>query len=435
MRDILLLSWQAIWRHKLRGLLAVAGVAVGITAITGIISAETSWARALDQTFAQLGVTKVAVDPPAADAEAMRGDLTLDDVDAIRDTCTLAKSVIPISSARLEVKVGREVWTAVVKAGGLGVEDAHGIELTAGRRLEEADLSSKAPVCLVATFIAEKLFGSAEHIGRVLRIGGRGFTVAGTFHDRSGDHSYRRAMVGERAEVYLPITTAQRIPQLNGVHKIIVEAEDQVGAANQINALLRHRLRAASDAEFTTSAATMKQAALRSRRRVSLFVALAAFLALLVAAIGVANVLLVSVAERAREIGLRRAFGATSWAVAWQFLAESLTICLAGAVAGGVAAILLVRGFFAGRTLYRLVCCAGRRGDCHHHRPPGRPGARLGGSQSATGPSDPHQPRPAASNPQHPDGLPGRAGPQRGALAGLFVRREGAHGAGSAAGR
>jgi ABC-type antimicrobial peptide transport system permease subunit len=346
-RDIFALAWQALCRHKLRGLLAVGGVAVGITAITGIISAEIAWSKALDETFAQLGVTKIAVDPPDADAEAMRRQLTLDDAAAIREMCPLAGSVMPISWAELGLKVGRDVTTAVVKAGPVGVEDAHGIDLLEGRPLEQADVDSRSPVCLVGVHLADTLFGSSEHLGRILRVGGRGFTVVGVFGDRSGDHGYRQAMVGRRADIYIPITTAQRIPQLNSVHKIIVEAEDQAGAARQIDALLRDRLRARPGAEFVTSALTMKQAALRSRRRVSLFVALAGFLALLVAGIGVANLLFVSVAERAREIGLRRACGATPWGIAGQFLAESVVLCLAGAAAGVAAAFALTQGFFS----------------------------------------------------------------------------------------
>ena len=349
MIDILALAWQAVWRHKLRGLLAIAGVAVGITAIAGIISAETSWSKALDETFAQLGVTKVAVNPPAPDAEAMRRGLTLDDAAAVQEACSLATSVVPISWARLDVKVARKVRTVVVKAGGVGVEEVHGIRETefSGRPLEEGDMAGRTAVCLLGLQMSTELFGSIDTIGRVVRIAGRGFTVVGTFHDGSGDHEYRQAMVGGRADAYIPITTAQRIPQLNGVHKIVVEADDQAGAAAQINALMRDRLRARRDAEFTISAATMKQAALRSRRRVSVFVALAGLLALVVAGIGVANLLFVSVAERAQEIGLRRAFGASAWAVAWQFLMESVVLCLAGAAAGVGAAVTLTAGFFA----------------------------------------------------------------------------------------
>ncbi|NIM07275.1 MAG: FtsX-like permease family protein [Armatimonadetes bacterium] len=347
MKDTASLAWQALWRHKLRGLLAIAGVAIGITAITGIISAEASWAKALEETFAQLGVTKVAVNPPAADAEAMRRNLTLDDTDAIRDSCSLARSVVPVSWARLGIKVGSQVSSWTVKAAGLGIEEACGIEMLAGRPLRKADLEGKSPVCLVAASLIDRDFAGVDPVGQILRIGGRAFTVVGVFHDKSGNHSYRRAMVGERAEIYIPITTAQRIPQLNGVHKIIVEADDQAGAATQINTLMRTNLRAKADAEFTESAATMRQAALRSRHRVSLFIGLAGILALLVAGMGVANILFVSVTERSREIGLRRACGASASVIAWQFLAESVFLCLVGAVVGMGAAFALTRGFFA----------------------------------------------------------------------------------------
>ena len=347
MRDILSLAWQSLRLHKLRGLLAIGGVAIGITAITGIISAETSWVKALDQTFSQLGITKIAVDPPAADAEAMRRQLTLGDVDEIRRACSLVKSAVPISWSRMTVRVGRSAQTLAVKAAGLGVEDALGLQMTAGRKLTADDVARRAPVCLMWDFVARTAFKGRNPLGQTVRIGDRAFTIVGLLNDNSGDHHYRQAMVGERAEVYIPITTAQRIPALNGVHKIIVEADDQVGAAAQINALLRDRLRAKAGATFTTSAGSMTDAAIRSRRRVSLFVALAGFMALLVAGMGVANLLFVSVVERTREIGMRRAMGASSWAVAWQFLAESLVLCGAGAAVGVGAAVVLTRAFFA----------------------------------------------------------------------------------------
>ena len=347
MRDILSLAWQSLRLHKLRGLLAIGGVAIGITAITGIISAETSWVKALDQTFAQLGVTKIAVDPPAADARAMRRYLTLGDVDEIRSACSLVKSEIPMSWSPMTVRIGGSAQTLTVKAAGLGVEDALGLQMLAGRKLSADDLAGRAPICLVWDYIAREAFEGRDPLGQTMRIGDRAFTIVGLFNDNSGDHAYRQAMVGQRAEAYIPITTAQRIPELNGVHKIMVQADDQVGAAAQITALLRDRLRAKSTATFVTSPASMKDAAIRSRRRVSLFVALAGFMALLVAGMGVANLLFVSVAERSREIGMRRALGASAWAIAWQFLVESFLLCCAGAVAGVSAAVLLTRAFFA----------------------------------------------------------------------------------------
>ncbi len=347
MRDVLALAWQSLRLHKLRGLLAIGGVAIGITAITGIISAETSWVKALDQTFAQLGVTKIAVDPPAADARAMRRYLTLGDVDEIRSACSLVKSAIAMSWSRMTVRIGGSAQTLTVKAAGLGIEDALGLQMLAGRKLSANDLERRSPVCLVWDFVAREAFEGRDPLGQTMRIGDRAFTIVGLFNDNSGDHAYRQAMVGRRAEAYIPITTAQRIPELNGVHKIMVQADDQVGAAAQITALLRDRLRAKSTATFVTSRASMKDAAIRSRRRVSLFVALAGFMALLVAGMGVANLLFVSVAERSREIGMRRALGAGAWAIAWQFLVESLLLCCAGAVAGVSAAVLLTRAFFA----------------------------------------------------------------------------------------
>jgi putative ABC transport system permease protein len=347
MRSVFGLAWHSLRLHTLRGLLAVGGVAIGITAITGIISAETSWSRALDQTFQQLGVTHIAVNPPDEKAEAMRRTLTLDDVEAVRRECTRSTSVLPLSWAGMLVKVGRNVQEVTVKAADVGVEDALGLQMTAGRKLTAQDVASRAPVCLVWGINADALFREGQGLGKTLRIAGRAFTVVGIFQDNSGDHHYRQTMVGRRAEVYIPITTAQRIPQLNGVHKMIVKADDQVGAAAQVNVLLRSRLRAKANAEFTVSAASMKEAARRSRQRVSTFVALAGFLALLVAGLGIANLLFVSVTERAREIGLRRALGASSWSIAAQFLAEAMVLCLAGAAAGVAAAFALTRGFYA----------------------------------------------------------------------------------------
>jgi putative ABC transport system permease protein len=347
MTSIFGLAWHSLRLHTLRGLLAVGGVAIGITAITGIISAETSWSRALDQTFQQLGITHIAVDPPDEKDEAMRPNLTLADVEAVRRECSLAASVLPLSWAAMQVKVGRNVQTLTVKAADVGVEDAMGVQVTAGRKLSGEDVASRTPVCVVWESNAEQMFGEGQALGKTLRIAGRGFTIVGLFYDNSGDHQYRRAMVGPRAEVYIPITTAQRFPQLNGVHKMIVKADDQVGAAAQINALLRDRLRAKWNAEFTVSAASMKQAAQRSRQRVSVFVALAGFLALLVAGLGIANLLFVSVTERAREIGLRRALGASSWSIGGQFMAEAIVLCLAGAAVGVAAAFALTRGFYA----------------------------------------------------------------------------------------
>jgi putative ABC transport system permease protein len=229
-----------------------------------------------------------------------------------------------------------------------------------GRALTQADVDSAAKVCLLGQTVVENLFGEMDPVGQVVRIKKFPFTVVGVLSVKG------QTTWGQDQDdiIYVPLTTAQRLlfgAQFPGmVRTISVQAtgpESMKEAEEQISQLLRqrHRLRANQDNDFTVRNLTEAfSAAEESARVMSLLLGAIASISLLVGGIGIMNIMLVSVTERTREIGIRMAVGARGRDILYQFLIEALVLSLIGGIIGifaGVGSSQLISQFFKWPTL------------------------------------------------------------------------------------
>jgi putative ABC transport system permease protein len=217
--------------------------------------------------------------------------------------------------------------------------------LESGRPFTQQDVRNAAKVCLLGRTVVDNLFGDADPVGHVVRIEKVPFTVIGILSMKG------QSLQGQDQDdsIYVPITTAQR--KLFGtmfpgmVRRIMVKAKSQENmetAERQITELLRqrHHIGPKQENDFTVRNLTsIMQTAEQSTQVMTLFLAAIASVSLLVGGIGIMNIMLVSVTERTREIGIRMAIGAKTWDIRLQFIIEALTLSLIGGAAGIVAGI------------------------------------------------------------------------------------------------
>ena len=245
-------------------------------------------------------------------------------------------------------------WSTRSEGTGGGVLEIQDWPLSQGRNFSDSDVRSAAKVCILGQTVVTNLFGNEDPIGRTVRIKKVPMTVIGVLKKKGNN-----AMGSDQDDtLLLPITTAQKRifgSKFQGrVNMIRVKAasENEINAASgQITALLeqRHRIRSEEDADFSVMNLTeIMEAAKASTRALSLLLASVASISLLVGGIGIMNIMLVSVTERTREIGIRMAVGAKTADILLQFLSEAVILSLLGGVTGialGIGASYLISHF------------------------------------------------------------------------------------------
>ncbi len=342
MTDTLSFAYQSVIRHRLRSLLAMAGVAVGVCALTSIMSVEKSWRKAVTDFFAPMDLETVRVAIPAGEkwreAGYTKRAVERDDLQAIAARCSAARSATIVSwtTLRAETDDGSALELAV-RAVDADFTKTLPDDLREGRLFTAVEAANQAPVCLLSFEARVWLFGTEKQvIGRRVRLEGNRFQVVGVI---AGN---RHAGIGTRA-VYVPSSWSRALLMsrygLEPASEIFARTKDPQAASSQIEELMRQRVRGDPSRPFTHSLWQVRQVAMNSRTRATFYSGVAGLCALLAAGIGIAALLFVSVAERSREIGIHRALGASRYHVHREYLITSLVLSTGGALIGALAGI------------------------------------------------------------------------------------------------
>jgi len=337
--DLLVSAWISITRHPLRSVLAMAGVAVGVCALTSIMSVEQSWRRAVTAFFAPLGLETVRVSVPdraSREAGFRKSKLDRSDVEAIVRQCQAVRSATLITRRVLQGKADGAGLTVATYGVAADFTDTLPDEIREGRLFTAKEVAQQAPLCVLSLGARIALFGDGPALDRHLRLSGHRFQVVGVI---AGN---RHAGLETRA-IYLPeawIRDTLRGPSWDSPRTdCFARTRDPKAAVSQIERLLRQRIGGDGSQPFTHSLWQVREAALHARDRATAYSGLAGLCALLVAGIGIASLLFVSVAERSREIGVHRALGASRLRVYGEYLLASLLLSGGGALIGAVASI------------------------------------------------------------------------------------------------
>jgi putative ABC transport system permease protein len=357
----LIIALRGIFTNRLRSSLTVLGVVIGIAAVIALTSVGEGSKQMITERIGQLGSNLLTVYPGASSTGSLRGaqgsaeTLTYEDALAITESpeVTAVEQVAPEDSTYAQVVVAGENVNATIYGVTPEYEEVRNKTVAEGEFITQDNVDDKAWVCVLGSSVAEDLFGDSAPIGQTVKIEGRQFTVFGVLESESG-------MMGADNAIFVPITTLMyRLdPQhtSSGDHVIstiylqVVDDSQNDLAIAQVTELLRgeHRIALGDDNDFSImSQQELEETLTETSDTLTLLLSVTAAIALLVAGIGIMNIMLVSVTERTREIGIRKAVGAKRRNILMQFLFEASTISLIGGLIGigvGIGASKLLSG-------------------------------------------------------------------------------------------
>lgn len=345
---------REVLAHKLRSFLTLFGIVLGAAALVGMLGVVKGMLRGWETMIYETGgierISVISGPPPESQRERapLSPGRTMNDVEAILTAVPLAQRV----SAEVNIPNGARIYFQGRATGQnvRGVLPATFImdrfEVAQGRLIGELDLELQTQVVVLGAHIAQTLFARGiDPLGRVLTINGQPFTVVGVLKDYSAGVGGGRVSSKNYA-VFIPLTTAQTLYRIDEnvdvLNVQLADVADMPHALDQIKNVLTHTHRGIQDVRLETREDLLQQF---EKTRDSYVYSLGgvAAIGLIVGGIGIMNVMLASISERVREIGVRRALGAKRNDILVQILAESLTLAVAGGLLGMVASVGLIK--------------------------------------------------------------------------------------------
>ncbi len=354
--EILSMAVEALWNNKLRTGLTMLGVIIGIASVIAITSVGQGVQKATEQQIQALGTDVLQIFPSAARTGGISqglgssSTLTWQDAKAIQE-----QPLVQIVSAYLQrpgqVVAGQDNHSTNIVGIDMNYLEARNTHLTQGRFFSQEEMDQATPVAILGSTVEKSLFSDGDALGQQLRIQGNSYEIIGTFEPKGSEGSIDRD-----DQVFIPLSNmSSRIVGNNAikgvsVNGIYVKASDQnqlKAVEFQVTNLLRLRHNLASTQADDFSIRNQTDVANTFTTVVGLFTVMVvaiASISLVVGGIGIANIMLVSVVERTREIGIRKAVGATNSTILYQFLTEATVISIAGGCIGMGLGILIALG-------------------------------------------------------------------------------------------
>jgi len=344
---VLRVAFKELGRNKLRTFLMMIGIVIGITALTLIVSAGLGARQKVMERVRKFGFDSIMiwaggpeVVPPNTGAPATT--MTLEDAQALKQSIRSVADVAPLHRAQADVKYQDKSVTTMIFACTPTLGPLWDLDVVQGDFITDDDMTGLARVGAIAPTVRRELFGSSNPIGQQVRIGNVSFEIKGIM--RAKGVSPRGGDMDDR--IYVPLSTYMiRLANVDYIEAIRVQfkSPDNIKAAiPEITSLLRerHHLAAGLPDDFSIVTPTeITEVAQKVLGTFNILLVLVAGISLIAGGVVVANIMLISVNERRREIGLRQAMGARSRDIMTQFLLEATFVTLAGGIAGVVIGI------------------------------------------------------------------------------------------------
>jgi putative ABC transport system permease protein len=362
------IALRALRVNRLRSALTMLGIIIGVAAVIAMVAVGSGATERIQQQIQAIGSNLIMVIPGSITSNGIRlgsgavVTLSEDDAKAIAAECPAVATVAPTVRGAAQVMYGNANWATSIVGTMPDYLTIRDQSVQSGNPFTADDVNSGAKVALLGTTVAQNLFGDADPVGQSIRIKNVPFTVNGVLSAKGQSPSGQ----DQDDVILIPISTAKRqvvgVSQANArsVQAIMVQAVNAAAmdeAQREMAGLLRqrHRIQPGQDEDFTVRNLSDVFAAQESSARVmSILLGAIASVSLVVGGIGIMNIMLVSVTERTREIGLRLAIGAKTRDILAQFLVEAVTLSAFGGIVGilsGVGVSVLISHFAGWSTL------------------------------------------------------------------------------------
>ena len=337
------IAFRALRRNKLRSVLTALGIIIGVGAVIAMVSIGNGAKAQVEQQIASLGENVILIFSGSVTSSGIRtgwgsaGTLKIEDAEAIRREVSGVIAVSEEVISTRQVSAGNQNWFTRVYGESPEYFDIRQWPLSDGASFIGQDVRSSNKVCVIGRTTASQVFGSEDPIGQVLRIQGVPFLVTGVLTPKG----LSPQGTDQDDIVIMPYTSAMKRviggSTLRGINIQVASPNDLAPAQQQITELLRqrHNIRAGRDDDFTVrNQQEIAETATATSRIMALLLGAIASVSLIVGGIGIMNIMLVSVTERTREIGVRLAVGAHGRDILTQFLIEGVTLSAIGGAIG-----------------------------------------------------------------------------------------------------
>jgi putative ABC transport system permease protein len=350
LRSLLKVALRSISRNRTRSALTSLGIIIGVCSVIVMVAIGEGSQKRIEREISSLGTNVITVFPAARDVGGVSSGaggfnrFTLRDAEKIKDEATLLAGVSPVVRARGQVIGGGNNWNTGITGASPEYATIRGWTIAKGEFFTDRDVTSNAKVAVLGNTVAEELFGEQDPLGERIQIGGTPLEVIGVMAEKG-----QNAMGMDEDDVIIaPATTVlYRIKggtYIDMINAKAVSSEKLDAAQAEIRTILRdaHNLRESEDDDFNIrNLAELTEMATETSHILTLLLGSIAAVSLLVGGIGIMNIMLVSVTERTREIGIRLSLGARTTDILTQFLAEAIVLSAAGGVLGVVAAVAI----------------------------------------------------------------------------------------------
>ena len=340
--NITIVGLKAIARNKLRSFLTMLGIVIGVGCVIAVVAIGNGAAKSVENTINALGTNYIMVFPGATTSGGARmftgsSTLTPEDADAIKAECPSVAYVTPYVNAAAQVVAGELNWGTRIQGTNVDYPLIRSWNVDQGSFFTDADVKAAAKVAVLGRTVVDNLYPNGDAVGQIIRIKNVPFKVVGVLEKKGGN------MMGQDQDdvIIAPYTTVMKRlsgkPKIDMIQLSAVSADKVQEAQDEIDALLRqrHRIAPRADSDFSMrSQEEIAQANAAQMKILSVLLLSIAAISLFVGGIGIMNIMLVSVTERTREIGIRMAIGAKGRHVLLQFLFEAVTLSIVGGLIG-----------------------------------------------------------------------------------------------------
>jgi len=348
LRNLLKLALRSIMKNRMRSLLTSLGIIIGVSAVIIMVAIGTGSQAKIEQNINALGTNLIIIFPGSMSSGGVRFGagsrdvFTLDDIDIIKEKAVNVSYVSPVVRTSAQIIGGTSNWSTSIYGVTPDYMEIRNWKIESGQMFGEKELSSKKKVAIIGKTIQDELFPDTDPIGQKIRIGNTPFTITGVLKEKG-----QNSMGQDQDDLIIaPATTV--LTRLKGeryvdmINASSTTAEQMTAAQEELKTILReaHRLVGDDEDDFTIrTQSEITEAVTATSKTMTLLLGSIAAVSLVVGGIGIMNIMLVSVTERTREIGIRLSVGARGSDILVQFLAEAVVLSLTGGIIGILLAI------------------------------------------------------------------------------------------------